>query len=510
MLALHDIVETSRAVAGESSRLAKIERLADLIRRAPPHEAATAVAWLTGELPQGRIGVGPAAVRAALEAAHADAATLGVSDVDAVFTGLAALSGTGSARRRGEALQQLFEQATASEQEFLARLLWGELRQGALAGVMADAVAKAANVPVAAVRRAAQYAGDLPAVVRAALEGGSAALAAFGVTLFRPVQPMLAQPADDAAAAMARLRHAALDYKLDGARVQVHRQGDEVRVYSRRLNDVTAAVPELVEQALTLPVHEIVLDGEVIAMRSDGRPAPFQVTMSRFGSRVDVDRLREDVPLSTYFFDCLLLDGESLMERETARRMQVMDEVLPAGIRVPRLVTGDADAAHAFLRQARAAGHEGLVAKALDASYEAGSRGGAWLKIKEADTLDLVVLAAEWGSGRRRGWLSNLHLGARDEQSGGFVMLGKTFKGLTDVLLEWQTKALLEREVAREGNVVHVRPELVVEIAFEGVQTSRRYPAGMALRFARVRRYRTDKSAAEADTLERVRLYHVT
>jgi DNA ligase 1 len=508
VLMLRDIVAASRAVAATRSRKSKIEILGDLLRRTDPDSAAIAVSWLTGGLPQGRIGTGPAAVREARTADTARDATLTVRAVDDVFRELAAVSGAGSTARRVGVLRGLMAQATEDEQDFLARLLWGELRQGALEGVMADAIARAAGVPAAEVRRAAQYAGELPAVARAALQGGSSALQSFGVALFRPVQPMLAQPAADVADALSRLGRASLDYKLDGARVQVHRSGDEVRVYTRRLNEVTSSLPELVELAAGLDVRDIILDGEVIALREDGRPAPFQATMSRFGSRVDVERLRESVPLTTFFFDCLYIDGEPLMEQDTAVRFNVMQRRLPAASIVPRITTDNEPTATAFLRAARDAGHEGLVAKSPDAPYEAGSRGGAWLKIKEADTLDLVVLAAEWGSGRRRGWLSNLHLGARDEERGGFVMLGRTFKGLTDALLEWQTRELLARETARDAHVVHVRPELVVEIAFEGVQTSPRYPGGVALRFARVKRYRPDKRPEEADTITRVRLLH--
>jgi DNA ligase 1 len=501
---LSDLAEASRAVAATPSRNAKIGILAALLERAAPDTAATAVSWLMGETRQGRIGVGPAAVRRALTAPAAAAATLTVADVDAVFEHIAALGGAGSTAARVAALRGVFELATDAEQDFIARLLWGELRQGALEGVMADAVAKAASLSAADVRRAAQLAGELPAVATAALQGGAAALAAFGVRLFRPLQPMLAQPADDIGDAMRRLGRAALDYKLDGARVQVHKAGDLVRVYTRRLNEVTGSVPELVERVQALSVRELVLDGEAIALQGDGRPAPFQVTMSRFGSRVDVARLRREVPLSELFFDCLYADGQSLLDVPAQERFAIMSELLPARSIVPRLITADADDAAAFLHAARAAGHEGIVAKALDAGYDAGRRGGAWLKVKQVDTLDLVVLGAEWGSGRRTGWLSNLHLGARDA-GGGFIMLGKTFKGLTDALLEWQTRELLAREIDREGNIVHVRPELVVEIAFEGVQASTRYPGGVALRFARVKGYRPDKTAEEADKIERVR-----
>lgn len=503
---LRDVVLASRDVAGTSSRNAKIARLADLLRNAPPEEAATAVSWLIGQLPQGRIGLGPAAVRDARAAAVPAAdAELQVRDADAAFTRIAGISGSGSTRARADVLREVFARATESEQDFLARLIWGELRQGALEGVMADAVARAAGLPPADVRRAAQYAGSLSDVARAALEGGAAALRAFGVQLFRPLQPMLAQPADDVADALSRLDRAALDFKLDGARVQVHRRDDEVRVYTRRLNDITASVPELVECVRALPLRDVVLDGEAIAMRADGRPQPFQVTMSRFGSRVDVDRLRHATPLSTWFFDILYLDGDSLIDAPAERRFDAMQTILPSNLLIPRLVTGDADEAARFMQRAKDAGHEGLVAKSLDATYDAGRRGGAWLKVKQADTLDLVVLAAEWGSGRRQGWLSNLHLGARDPETNAFVMLGKTFKGLTDQLLEWQTRELLAREIGRDAHTVYVRPELVVEIAYEGVQTSTRYPGGIALRFARVKRYRTDKTADQADSIQHIR-----
>jgi DNA ligase 1 len=506
---LHDVARASLDVAGTTSRTAKIERLAALLRSAAPAEAAIAVSWLIGQLPQGRIGLGPAAVRAArAAAASAPTPTLAVPAVDDVFTRIATVSGAGSTRARAQLLTELLEQATEAEQDFLSRLIWGELRQGALEGVMADAVARATALPLADVRRATQYAGSLSDVARAAFAGGRDALRAFGLQLFRPLQPMLAQPADGVEDALSRLDRAALDYKLDGARVQVHRQADEVRVYTRRLNEITRSVPELVAAVGMLPVREIVLDGEAIALREDGRPAPFQVTMSRFGSRVDVERLREATPLSTFFFDMLHIDGESLLDSPAELRFAAMQQALPPTLMIPRVVTNDVADAARFMHQARSAGHEGIVAKSLDAVYDAGRRGGAWLKVKQADTLDLVVLAAEWGSGRRQGWLSNLHLGARDPATASFVMLGKTFKGLTDAVLEWQTRELLAREIGREGHVVHVRPELVVEVAFEGVQTSSRYAGGVALRFARVKRYRSDKTAAHADTIDRVRAIH--
>jgi DNA ligase-1 len=506
-LRLDDIARTSRDVAATSSRNAKIARIAALLRDASPADAAVVTSWLMGELPQGRIGIGPAAVREA----HGSAAhepTLAVADVDQAFTHIATLAGAGSTSARGRVLRELFARATDDEQDFLARLLYGELRQGALEGVMVDAVATAVGLPAVAVRRAAQLAGDLPSVARAAIASGAGGLQSFGVRLFRPIQPMLAQAADDLTDALQRLGRVALDFKLDGARVQVHRSDRDVRVYTRRLNEITESIPEVAEAVRALPARELVLDGEAIALRADGSPEPFQVTMARFASRLDVDRLRREVPLSTFFFDCLYVDGQSLLDVPAAERFAVMERLLPPGIIVPRIVTDRLSEADAFLRQARTAGHEGVVAKALGAGYDAGRRGGAWLKVKESDTLDLVVLAAEWGHGRRSGWLSNLHLGARVPETGSFAMLGKTFKGMTDAILQWQTVELLAREVARDGHIVHVRPELVVEIAFEGVQTSPRYDSGVALRFARLKRYRDDKTPAEADTLERVRAMH--
>jgi DNA ligase-1 len=347
-------------------------------------------------------------------------------------------------------------------------------------------------------------AGDLVAVATAALTDGEAALGQFGVQLFRPLQPMLAQSAEDVSDALAQLGRGAFEYKLDGARIQVHKQGSDVRIYSRTLHDVTASVPELVEAVQALPARELVLDGEAIALRADGSPQPFQTTMRRFGRKLDVERLRNELPLRPFFFDALQLDGETLIDRPGSERFSALSSAAPESLLVPRQVIEDAAAAEAFLERARAAGHEGLVAKALAAPYDAGRRGSSWLKVKFTETLDLVVLAVEWGHGRREGWLSNLHLGARDPRNGGFVMLGKTFKGLTDQLLEWQTREFLQREIGRDQWTVHVRPEVVVEIAFDDIQASPRYPGGVALRFARVKRYRPDKPASEADTIDRV------
>ncbi len=497
------LVEASDRAAATGSRLAKRDAIAGCLRNAGPDEAQIAVAYLSGETRQGRIGIGYATL-AALRAVHAPQPTLTLSDVDAALERVAATKGKGSAAERNTQLRALFERATPAEQDFLLRLLVGELRQGALEGVMIEAIAVAAGVQAADVRRAAMFAGDLPSAARIALSEGAPGLARFAVTLHRPVQPMLAQPADDIADAMARLGTAALEWKVDGARVQVHKSGGEVAVYTRNLNDVTPSVPEIVEALQGLPVREIILDGEAVALAAGGAPQPFQVTMRRFGRKLDVAQLRAELPLAAYFFDCLYVDGSSLVDRPARERFDALASALPAPLVVPRLITAEVSAAEDFYAEALSRGHEGVMAKSLDAPYEAGSRGASWLKVKRVHTLDLVVLAAEWGNGRRRGWLSNLHLGARDP-AGGWVMLGKTFKGMTDALLEWQTGELLAREQGREGHVVHVRPELVVEIAFNDIQASPQYPGGLALRFARVKGYRPDKRAEEADTIDTVR-----
>ncbi len=387
-------------------------------------------------------------------------------------------------------------------------MLVGDLRQGALDAVMGDAVAAAAGVPAAEVRRALMFRDSAAEVAAAAMDGGADALRAFGLELGHPFRPMLAASAPDVGAALERLRPAALEWKLDGIRVQVHRDGDRVSVHTRSLDDITARVPEVVEAARALPLRSAVLDGEALALAADGRPLPFQVTAARTASRQDVAVLRAEVPLSVFFFDLLHRDGVDLLDQPEARRFAELAAVMPPELRVPRLVTGDDQAARAFFDDALAHGHEGVVAKDPDSRYTAGRRGAGWIKVKPRHTLDLVVLAAEWGSGRRRGLLSNLHLGARGDGTPGlgeWVMLGKTFKGLTDETLAFQTRELLAREVGRDDWVVRVRPELVVEIAFDGVQRSPRYPAGLTLRFARVLRYRPDKRADEADSIAAVR-----
>ncbi len=497
------VVDASGQVASTSSRLAKRDAIAACLRGAEADEVEIAVAYLSGEIRQGRIGLGYATLSGLRDAA-AEQPTLGLREVDAALGRVAATTGKGSAAARSAELRALFERATAPEQDFLLRLLVGELRQGALEGVMIEAIAAAAEVPVADVRRAVMVTGDLRVTARVALTEGAAGLARFAVALHRPIQPMLAQPAEDIADAMARLGTAAIEWKVDGARVQVHKSGGDIKVYTRNLNDVTDSVPEIVEALQTVPARELILDGEAIALLPGGAPQPFQVTMRRFGRKLDVAAMRAELPLAVYFFDCLHRDGMPLLDRPARERFDALAAALPAPLVIPRLITADVAAAEAFYADTLARGHEGVMAKALDAPYEAGGRGASWLKVKRVHTLDLVVLAAEWGHGRRHGWLSNLHLGARDP-AGGWVMLGKTFKGMTDALLEWQTRELLAREARREGHIVHVRPELVVEIAFNDIQASPQYPGGLALRFARVKGYRPDKRAGEADTIETVR-----
>jgi DNA ligase-1 len=508
---LADLAAASRAVAAASGRLDKIAQLGSFLARVPPDELAIVVPMLTGSLRQGSVGIGWSMLAAASSAPPSEASTLELAQVDAAFARLAAVSGAGAAGARAAALGDLFRRATSDEQAFLRRLLSGDLRQGALEGVVLEAVARAAGIPAARVRRAVMLAGGLAPVARVAIAAGDAALSRFMLQPFQPVQPMLADSAADVSQALATLDGPALlEYKLDGARIQAHKDGDDVRVYSRTLRDVTAAVPEVVDAVRAVAAREIILDGEAITLRADGWPHPFQTTMRRFGRKMNAEPLRAELPITPFFFDVLFVDGAPLVDEPLWRRAEVLAERLPPGSLVPRLVAANAADADAFVARALAAGHEGVMAKRLDGSYAAGRRGSAWFKIKRVHTLDLVVLAAEWGSGRRKGTLSNLHLGARDARRGTFVMLGKTFKGLTDEMLAWQTDALLALETGRDANVVFVRPALVVEIAFNDIQESPQYQGGLALRFARVKAYRPDKSATDADTFETVQRLHRT
>jgi DNA ligase-1 len=505
MTALSLLAETSQRLIESSKRNDKRAALSACVLAADVAERGLTALYLSGQVRQAKLGVGYAQLGGLRDLPPSAAATLSLHEVDAALSAVAGDSGPGSTARRLQNLSELYARATDIEQRFLRGLLLGELRQGAVESLVVDAVALAAGVPNDSLRRALMLSGDLEHVTSVAFDDGEAGLHAQSLALFRPVSPMLAEPANDVATALSELGQAAFEYKLDGARIQVHRRDADVRVYSRTGNEVSQAVPEVVELIAALPCRELVLDGEVLALRPDGSPFPFQDTMRRFGRKLDVPQLRQALPLSAFFFDCLHHDGRTLLDEPTEARIQVLEALLPASARMPRIVTSDLAIARSFLEAALQAGHEGLMAKALTAPYAAGKRGANWLKIKRVHTLDLVVLAAEWGSGRRTGKLSNLHLGALDTDTGEFVMLGKTFKGLTDELLTFQTRALLERELHRDAYTVFVRPELVVEIAFSDIQKSPRYPAGLALRLARVKRYRDDKSAREASTLAEVR-----
>ncbi|MEO8627991.1 MAG: ATP-dependent DNA ligase [Betaproteobacteria bacterium] len=502
---LFDLVETSRLITSTSKRLEKIKLLADCLRRLAGDEIEIGVGYLSGEIRQQKLGVGYATVLASRPERETTTPEVTLTEVDRTLAAVAGVSGKGSIERRKQLLGDLLARMSAQEQSYVRRLLLGELRQGALAGLMIDALARAAQVATADVRRAAMLAGGIAPIATSAMTEGQAGLQRYTLRLFHAVTPMLAQPAQDMAEAMRQLGTAALEWKLDGARIQVHKHNDEVRIYSRGMNDVSVAVPEIVEAVRALDADALILDGEAIALREDARPHPFQITMRRFGRRLDVSAMRETLPLSAFFFDCLRLRDSDLIDRPYLERLAALAQIIPDAMRIPGLITDDVDAAQLFFDQALQRGHEGVMAKSPHSLYEAGNRGSSWLKIKSAHTLDLVILAAEWGSGRRRGWLSNLHLGARDPVAGTFIMLGKTFKGLTDAMLEWQTQKLLELETSRDAIIVYVRPEVVVEIAVNEIQNSAQYPGGLALRFARVKAYRTDKRPDEADTIDSVR-----
>jgi ATP-dependent DNA ligase I len=499
---LAELAGVSRTVSATSARLAKVAALSEALRAASGDEIPVVVAYLSGELPQRQIGVGWASLRAL--PSPAEVSSLTVLGVDEAFSRIGAVAGKGSALERKRLVTELFSLATAEEQYFLVRLLSGELRQGALDGVMTDAVARAAGVAVGEVRRAVMLSGSLSVAAQAALGGGSSALAGFGLQVGRALKPMLAASEASIDEALARIGgQVAVEWKLDGIRVQAHIANGEVRLFTRSLDDITDRLPEVVAALSALPVRDAVFDGELIALRPDGRPYAFQDTASRAASEVDAHGAGT-VPLSVFLFDVLHLDGVDLIDLSDAERHAALASVVPETMLMPRLVTDAPGEATAFFQDAVARGHEGVVVKSLTTPYAAGRRGAGWIKVKPRHTLDLVVLAVEWGHGRRKGWLSNLHLGARDPETGGWVMLGKTFKGLTDELLTWQTARFLKLEDHRDDWTVYVHPEQVVEIAFDGVQRSPRYPGGVALRFARVLRYRDDKTAAEADTIDTV------
>ena len=499
---LADLVAASAEVAATRARTVKVRHLVDLLRTVPSTEAGIVVGFLVGAPRQGRVGVGWSTLKSAADVTPASTPTLTVGDVDAALDRIQGTTGSGSAAARRAIVSGIFERATASEADFLRRLLMGDLRQGALEGVMADAIAAAAEVDAAVVCRAAMLAGDLCRVAEVALRGGEQALAAVGLEVLRPVLPMLAATSATVADALEANGTSSVEWKLDGARVQAHRLGDEVRLYTRNLNEVTERLPAVVDIVRSFDVERVILDGEVYGSAvGEDKAGPFQETMSQFSRHQPAP----ETALAVRFFDILHLDGEDLIDLPLERRLTLLEQAVDEPHRVPGVITAEAGEAQAFADEAVALGHEGVMVKAVGSPYEAGRRGSAWRKVKPVRTFDLVVLGAEWGHGRRTGWLSNLHLGARDPGAGSFVMVGKTFKGLTDVLLAWQTERLLELETERQGITVFVRPELVVEIALDGVQRSPRYPGGVALRFARVKRYREDKAAADSDTIDAVR-----
>jgi DNA ligase-1 len=496
MTKLADVVNTSELVAGTSSRSKKIAILAELLQKLEPSELPIAVGFLTGVPRQGRIGIGYSTIYG-VEHVLARGASITLQELDAAIAAIQETTGSGSAARRKEILRGLFERATVQEAEFIRRLFTGELRQGALAGLMADAIARAAGVPAEIVRRALMLSGDLGRSAEIAITEGEPGLRAIGFEIFRPILPMLASTAESIADAMAGFDRSSVEWKLDGIRIQIHRRGEEVRIYTRNLNDITGSLPGIVDAVLRLPVNQAVLDGEAVWM-GDAGPAAFQDTVAQIDSGAPPEGV------VTFLFDLLHVDGEDLLDLPLEERAARL-EAIASQLRIPAVLTSDSNEGDRVLDESLAAGHEGAVVKGASSLYAAGRRGKAWRKVKPVRTYDLVVLGAEWGHGRRRGWLSNLHLGARDPKTGKFVMVGKCFKGLTDELLAWQTEELLSREIERQGIAVMVRPELVVEIAIDGVQSSTRYTGGVALRFARVKRYRPDKSATEADTIDDLR-----
>ncbi|RJQ53820.1 MAG: ATP-dependent DNA ligase [Desulfobacteraceae bacterium] len=502
---LSALVETSGRIGSTARKKEKITLIAELLGRARGKEIALAASYLSGRLPQGRLGVGWSLLERANQDLGTFDAPLHLHELDDRFEDIARDQGPGTAGRKTRALREILARCSEKERAFVGGLIMGELRQGAMEGLVLEGLILAASLSREALQQAFMFSGDIGEIARTAMEGGEAGLSRFAPTLFHPVSPMLASPVEGEKEALLRLGEAGFEYKIDGARVQIHKDRNRIMVFTRNLRDVTSSVPEVTALVGSLPMNEAILEGEVIAFDKNGMPLPFQTSMRRFGRIKEVSRMSEEIPLSLFLFDLLLIDGQPLFKVPYGERVAELDRRVPADHRVRRIVTADMHAARNFLEESLRAGHEGVMAKKLDSPYRAGQREYLWLKIKQAQTLDLVVLAAEWGHGRRRGRLSNLHLGARDPSGGGFVMLGKTFKGLTDKMLLWQTQKLLELEIGRDAGTVYVRPELVVEVAFSDLQESPRYPGGLALRFARIRAYRPDKAALEADTMETVR-----
>jgi DNA ligase-1 len=499
-----EVATASESLRSTASKKEKVAIISELLGRSQGRETYLLAHYLVGSVPSGKLGIGWKTIRNAIEELGPSGRSVEIHEVQQYLQDLSGMKGAGSTQQKTRVLRALFSMLKEEERSFLIGLLLGELRQGALEGLLLEAVAKASSLPSVLIQQSFMFSGDIGLIAEAALHQGAPGLERFGPRLFQPVSPMLASPAEDPEEALERLGEAAWEYKIDGARIQIHKAKGDVRIFTRQLKDVTESLPEIAAFAGTLPMDEAIFEGEAIALQPDGKPFPFQTTMRRFGRIRHVEETMEEIPLSFFFFDLLYLEGEPLFARPYRQRFQLLASLFPAEHVIPRIVTADRDEAIDFLRTSLQAGHEGLMAKSLDSPYAAGQRGSYWLKVKRASTLDLVILAAEWGHGRRQGWLSNIHLGARDPESGRFVMLGKTFKGLTDRMLRWMTEKLLTLETNRDGYTVYVRPELVVEIAYSDLQESPRYPGGLALRFARVKRFREDKPANEADTIQTV------
>jgi DNA ligase-1 len=499
------LAEASERIRATSKKKEKIALIARILGQAKGREIYLAAHYLSGNLPSGRLGIGWRTLQDAVTDPAPASDSVELIDIQAYLDDLAGTAGSGSLQRKKKILHELFSRISAKEKQFLIGLLMGEIRQGALESLVLAAVAQASGLPAKMLGQAHMFSGNIGEVAEAALKDGAAGLARFGPRLFYPISPMLANPAENEQEALTRLGEAALEFKLDGARIQVHKAGDKIKIFTRHLKDVTARLPEIVSLAGDFPLREAIFEGEAIALRKTGKPFPFQVTMRRFGRILEVERMQKELPLTPFFFDLLYLDGQPLFDTAYRDRVALLAAEIPPDYLIPSIVTADETAAGEFFHKSLQAGHEGLLAKGLESPYVAGQRGSHWLKIKPVRTLDLVVLAAEWGHGRRKGWLSNLHLAARDPESGQFVMLGKTFKGLTDRMLGWMTDRLLELETHRDRTTVYVRPELVVEIAYSDLQESPRYPGGLALRFARIKGFRSDKSPAQADTIQTIR-----
>jgi DNA ligase-1 len=498
------LVHASERLRSTASKKEKVAIISDLLGRSRERETYLLAHYLVGSAPSGKLGIGWKTIQNAIEGLGPPNRSAPMVEVQRYLTDLSATKGAGSTQRKTRLLRELFGRMKEEERSFLVGLLLGELRQGALEGLVIDAIAEASSLPAQRIQQSYMFSGDIGLVAEAAVHRGAEGLEQFGPRLFQPIYPMLASPAEDPGEVLGRMDEAAWEYKIDGARIQVHKSDGEVRIFTRNLKDVTERLPEVAALTRSLPMKKAIFEGEVIALQPDGRPLPFQATMRRFGRTRRVEETMEEIPLSSFFFDLLFLEGDPLFGRPYRERIRLLASLFPPDQVIPRIVTGDESEARVFLRKSLEAGHEGLMAKDLDSAYAAGQRGFHWLKVKRARTLDLVILAAEWGHGRRQAWLSNIHLGARDPESGRFVMLGKTFKGLTDRMLQWMTEKLLTLEIDRDSNTVYVRPELVAEIAYSDLQESPRYPGGLALRFARVKRFREDKKASEADTIQTV------